>query len=326
MLQFMNMDTFKHLLNSPSEARVRNAVIGEILRDNISPDLEKCLLTYDKIEHHVEELYRKNRNEDALLDRAIQYFKEGKIILLDGELTSFDQYKIPPFLLFIPINKKLLFNINGMKKATWKKTGHDEYEYKFSNPLVELKFMLVTAMIMYEILINDRYKDIINDNKLMTTITQIYVDFFKKAIGRLGSDIDPVDTDKVNYIISKFFYIHSLQVPENEADKIVSKMYGYADYEISDIRLDEDNIDYTSLEKFVPTMTKLFYKKEIQFVNLVNSWANSFGSSIFVEVEYFPALLTHLMVLINGVDFVNQRYDLKSRKNLIYQRLYTILK
>jgi hypothetical protein len=73
-------------------------------------------------------------------------------------------------------------------------------------------------------------------------------------------------------------------------------------------------------------MTKIFYKKEIQAMNLVNSWANSFGSTIFTEIEYFPALITHLLVLIFGVEFVNERYDLRSRKDAIYQRLTVTLK
>ena len=73
-------------------------------------------------------------------------------------------------------------------------------------------------------------------------------------------------------------------------------------------------------------MTRLLYKKEINGMALVNLWANSFGASVFTEIEYFPALLTHLTVLIFGVEFVNQRYDLRSRKDAIYQRLTVTLK
>jgi hypothetical protein len=120
--------------------------------------------------------------------------------------------------------------------------------------------------------------------------------------------------------------MHSLGFSEQESDKIVSNMYSYSDWEISDIRLSEQSIDYTDLFTFIPTVTKLYYNKEIQTMSLVNSWINSFGSTIFTELEYFPTLLTHLLVLIFGVEFVNQRYDLRSRKDAIYQRLTVTLK
>lgn len=326
MLGFMDMSIFKNLLNSPSEARVRNSIIQEIRSGNISEDLRKCLIRYEDNEHYIEELSKKNRNTDALLDKGISLYQQGKIILLDGELTSYDKYKLPAFLLFIPMGDKLVFNINGMKKANWKKVGHDEYQYHFSNVLVELKFILVTAAVMYSILNEGNMKILLNDKKLMPTITNIYVDFFKKAIGRLGSSIDEWDKEKVNYVIAKFFFMNSLQVPEAEADKMVANIYSFMDYEINDIKLSEDNIDYTNLDTFVPTMTKVFYKKNIDSVSLVNSWANSFGSSIFTEIEYFPALLTHLLVLIFDVDFVNQRYELRSRREIIYSRLTANLK
>ena len=160
----------------------------------------------------------------------------------------------------------------------------------------------------------------------MPLITDTYVDFFKKAVGRIGANIDEWDKDKVNYAIAKFFYMHSLGLSEKESEKIVSNMHSFMDYQLSDMRLSEESIDYTDLFTFVPTMTKLFYKKEITAMNLVNSWINSFGLSIFTEIEYFPALLTHLLVLIFGVEFVNQRYDLRSKKDAIYQRLTVVLK
>ncbi len=47
---------------------------------------------------------------------------------------------------------------------------------------------------------------------------------------------------------------------------------------------------------------------------------------MFTEVEYFPALLTHLLALVLDVDFVNQRYELRSRREIIYQRLSASLK
>lgn len=324
MLGFMDMDIFKELLNSPSEAKVRNNIISEIRTGNISSDLEKCLVTYNKIEHHVDELQKQNRGTDALLERGIELFKEGKIILLDGELTSYDMYKLPPFLMFIPFPGRLLFNINGMKKTNWKKVGNNEYEYSFSNFRIELKFILVTAYIMYEMLVNKREKDFINDKKLMQLVSQIYVEFFKKAIGRLGSGIDEVET--LNYIITKFFYIHSLGMPEDEADKIISNSLGYLDYQMSYIRLQEESIDYSRMDTFILTMSKHLYRKEIDIKQLVVAWINSFGHSIFTEMEYFPALLTHLLVLIFNVDFVNQRYDLRSGRDAIYQRLTIILK
>lgn len=326
MLGFMQMSMFKKLLNSPSEARVRNKIISELRSGNISSDLDKCLLKYRDIEHHIEDLRRKNRGTDALLDKGISLYEQGNIILLDGELTSYDEYKLPAFLLFIPMGNRLIFNINGMKKSSWKKTGNDEYEYHFSNVLIELKFILVTSAAMYGLLNEGKEKNLFQDKKLMPTITAIYVDFFKKAIGRLGSSIDEWDKDKVNYVLAKFFYVHSLGFDENEAEKIVADMYSLLDYEVADIKLSEESIDYTDLYSFVPSMTKIFYKKEMDAISLINSWANSFGSTIFTEVEYFPAFLTHLLVLIFDVDFVNQRYELRSRREIIYQRLTTILK
>jgi hypothetical protein len=131
--------------------------------------------------------------------------------------------------MFIPFKDTLVFNINGLKKANWKKVGPDEYDYVFSNVLVELKFILVTAQVMYEILINKKEKVVINDPKLMPLVTQTYVDFFKKAVGRIGSNIDEADKDKLNYSVSKFFYMHSLGFSEQESDKIVSNMYSYSD-------------------------------------------------------------------------------------------------
>lgn len=327
MLQYMETDIYKQEISKQAtERKVLGTILQEIKTGNISSDLNKCLIKYEDIIHHIDELKKKNRSADALLDKGIESYKDGRIILFNGELTSYDQYKLPSYLMFIPFQGKLIFNINGLKKTNWKKVGADEYEYTFSNVFVELKFILVTAQIMYELMINGKESAIINDSKLMPLVTQTYVDFFKKAVGRIGSAIDEWDKDKLNYVLSKFFYMHSLQFGEKEADKIVSNMYNYMDFEISDIKLSEENIDYTNLFTFVPTMTKLFYKKEIHAMNLVNSWANSFGYSIFTEIEYFPTLLTHLLVLIFGVEFVNGVYDLRSKKDAIYQRLTVTLK
>lgn len=326
MLQFLDMDMYKNLLaKSSTDNKVLSSIVREMRSNNVSPDLEKCLIRYKDVEHHVDELSKKNRNADALLEKAISYFKDGRIVLLNGELTSYDQYKLPSYILFIPFKDKILFNINGLKKTTWKKVGAEDYEYTFSN-LIELKFALVTAQIMYEILVEGKDNLIINDQKLMPLITQTYVDFFKKAVGRIGASIDEWDKDKLNYSIAKFFYMHTLGYSEKESDKIVSNIYNYMDYEIADIKLSEESIDYDNLYTFIPTMTKLFYKKEISADNLINSWANSFGSSIFTEIEYFPALLTHILVLIFGIEFVNQKYDLRSKKEAIYQRLTVSLK
>lgn len=320
------MSMFKRLLNSPSEARVRNSIISEMRSGKMSDDLARCFIKFGDIEHHIEELRKKNRGTDALLDKGIALFEQGNILLLDGELTSYDEYKLPAFTLFIPMGKQLLFNINGMKKANWKKVGNDEYEYHFSNVLVELKFILVTAAVMYGLLNEGRDRALFQDKKFMPIVTNIYVDFFKKAIGRLGSSIDDWDKDKLNYVIAKFFHTHSLQFREDEAEKVVSDLYSFMDYEISDIKLSEENIDYTDLYTFVPSMTKVFYKKEIDAISLINAWANSFGSTVFTEIEYFPALLTHLLALIFDVDFANQRYELRSRREILYQRLTTNLK
>jgi hypothetical protein len=92
--------------------------------------------------------------------------------------------------MFVPIQDRLLFNINGLKKANWKKVGPDEYDYSFSSVLAELKFILVTSQIMYELLINKKEDAIINDSKLMPLIVQTYVDFFKKAVGRNASGLE----------------------------------------------------------------------------------------------------------------------------------------
>jgi hypothetical protein len=322
----METDIYKNFINKQADDKVMRNVALEILRGDISPDLKKCLITYELIEHHVEELKKKNRGSEPLLEKGIESFRNGSIVLFNGELFSYTEYKIQPYVIFLPLRDKLLFNINGMKKTNWKKVGQDEYEYVFSSVLAELKFILVTAQIMYELLINKKEKNLTNDEKLMPLITQTYVEFFKKAIGRLGSSADPAEWDKLNYVLSKFFYVHSLGFGEQEADKVVSKMYNYEEFEITDIKLSEESIDYTNLSTFVPTMTKLFYKKEIDIGNLVNAWHTSFGETMLTEAEYFPTLLTHILVLIFGVEFVNQKYDLKSRSSAIYQRLTVALK
>jgi hypothetical protein len=327
MLQYTDMDIYKQeMSNQVTEKKVIGSILYQIKTGNISSDLDKCILKYEDIAHYIDELQKKNRNADPLLEKGIELYKKGLIIIFNGELTSYDQYKLPPYLMFIPYEDKLIFNINGLKKANWKKVGQNEYEYNFSNAFVELKFILVTAQIMYEMLINKKENAVINDQKLMTLVTQTYVDFFKKAIGRAGVAVDEWDIDRLNFAIAKFFYMHSLGFSERETDKIVANMYYFEDYQISDMKLSEEQLDYSSLYNFVPTLTKLFYKKELKTKDLVNQWASSFGFSIFTEIEYFPTLLTHLLVLILGVEFVNQRYDLKSKKDAIYQRLTVILK
>lgn len=52
----------------------------------------------------------------------------------------------------------------------------------------------------------------------------------------------------------------------------------------------------------------------------------TFGPNTIMEIEYFPALLTHLLALIFGVRFANDAYDLRSRKDSIYQRLNAIFR
>jgi len=324
MLQYMETDIYKNFIVKQADDKVMRSVAMEIIRGNISSDLEKCIISYELIEHHIEELKKKNRGNEPLLEKGIESFKNGNIILFNGEIFSYTEYKIQPYVLFLPLRDKLLFNINGMKKTNWKKVGQDEYDYTFSSVLVELKFILVTAQIMYELLINKKERNLITDDKLMPLITDTYVEFFKKAIGRLGSRVE--EPDKLNYVLSKFFYMHSLSFSEAEADKIVSKMYEYDEYEISDIKFSENSIDYTNLTTFVPTMSKLLYKKEIDIGNLINSWFATFGETMLTEAEYFPTLLTHILVLIFGVEFVNQKYDLKSRSSAIYQRLTVALK
>lgn len=327
MLQYTEMDIYKQEMSSQiTEKKVIGSILYQIKTGNISPDLDKCILKYEDIAHHVDELQKKNRNVDPLLEKGIELYKEGQIIIFNGELTSYDQYKLPPYLMFIPFEGKLIFNINGLKKANWKKVGQNEYEYSFSNVLVELKFIFVTAQIMYEILINNKHSAVTSDQKLMTLVTQTYVDFFKKAIGRAGASVDEWDIDRLNFAIAKFFYIHSLGFNEKEAEKIVANMYYFEEYQISDMKLSEEQLDYSSLYTFVPSLTKLFYKKELKTKDLINQWASSFGFSVFTEIEYFPVLLTHLLVIIMGVEFVNQKYDLRSKKDAIYQRLTVILK
>lgn len=327
MLQYMGTDIYKEYISKQaSDIAVLTKIVQEIRSGNISPDLNKCLVKYDDIAHHIDELKKKNRGVDPLLEKGIESYKDGRIIIFNGELFSYDEYKLPSYIMFVPLNNRLVFNVNGLKKATWKKVGQDEYEYSFSNVLVELKFILVTAQIMYEILINKKENAIINDSKLMPLVTQTYVDFFKKAVGRIGSNVEPWDMEKLNYMLSKFFCIHSLEFTEKESDKIVANMYSYEDFEMSDIRMSEESIDYTNLFTFIPTMTKLLYKREIDTKSIVNAWVNSFGNTMITEVEYFPTLLTHLLVLIFGVEFVNERYDLKSKKDAIYQRLTVALK
>jgi hypothetical protein len=265
------MDIYKQEMSGQAtERKVIGSILYQIKTGNISPDLDKCFLKYEDIAHHIDELQKKNRNADPLLERGIELYKEGLIMIFNGELTSYDQYKLPPYLMFMPFEGKLIFNINGLKKANWKKVGQNEYEYNFSNVYVELKFILVTAQIMYEILINKKNNAVINDQKLMTLVTQTYVDFFKKAIGRAGASVDEWDLDRLNFAIAKFFYMHSLGFSEKESEKIVANMYYFEDYQLSDMKLSEEQLDYTSLYSFVPTLTKLFYKRELKTKDLIN--------------------------------------------------------
>ena len=64
-----------------------------------------------------------------------------------------------------------------------------------------------------------------------------------KAIGRAGASVDEWDIDRLNFAIAKFFYMHSLEFNEREADKIVANMYYFEDYQISDMKLSEEQLD-----------------------------------------------------------------------------------
>ena len=78
MLGFMQMSMFKKLLNSPSEAKVRNSIISEMRSGRISEDLNKCFIKFEDIEHHIEELKKKNRNADVLLDKGYCFIRTRK--------------------------------------------------------------------------------------------------------------------------------------------------------------------------------------------------------------------------------------------------------
>lgn len=123
---------------------------------------------------------------------------------------------------------------------------------------------------MYEILINKKENLIINDIELMKLIVGIYIDFFIKAIGRVGATIDNNRDPKLLFALSKFFYMHILGYKEEEADKVTVKMNDLEDWEAKQIRISTDSIDYTNLYTFIPTMSMLFYRVEISGPTLVN--------------------------------------------------------
>ena len=113
------MDIYKEYISKQATGmKVLGSVVQELRSGNISPDLDKCLVKYEDIAHHVDELKKKNRSVDPLLEKGIESYKNGQIIIFNGELFSYDQYKLSPHIMFIPFKDKLVFNINGLNNIT----------------------------------------------------------------------------------------------------------------------------------------------------------------------------------------------------------------
>lgn len=120
MLQYTNTSIYvNNIKPTESEMGIVSSILKEIRSGKMSDDLNQSIIKYDKISHYLDELKKKNRGADSsLLDRGIASYNSGALMLYNGEIFDHRSYKLPPHLLFIPWGDTLIFNINGLERAT----------------------------------------------------------------------------------------------------------------------------------------------------------------------------------------------------------------
>lgn len=173
---------------------------------------------------------------------------------------------------------------------------------------------------------------ILNNHNMMKNLAQAYSRLFIRVLDRQFSlNLHPNQADKAAYLIGKFFILNLMDKKANKSidDIAFSCCRNDITRNLIDRIEDEYEIDYTSLTKFVESLSGSI--EELQLLTLksiTEGWISMYGAGMILGLESFNYFLVNLMAvssssMLNNETLINNLITKQIQK--VYMEFFRII-
>jgi len=312
MRQLHETELFNKGLNDGEKKEIINAINGRLNQG-------AGIIAPQHIEPEFAKVKIKAKVGMSLLGQGVSMYESfnGRIKLFNLGLTASGRSPIPAFMPFVlgkARNKQKESELSNTTDITspaiymnLHRIGHwskDEKQYERLNAATDLSLVLESGAIMYKLLYENQSEKLFDNSIVLETLTRIYSHLFAEAVIRtrttFGNDFN---TDAAYYMIAKFFLTYVLKKPVSETvDTYAHGAIKGRDTSLEALKMFEENndIDYTSLSKFLETIGAAFYYDKIDLGLFVDRFTNLYGEGVYLGIEYVPYLLHFLIAMRYG--------------------------
>lgn len=241
----------------------------------------------------------KKRFAFGLKNKVIDALTKGDIVFIYPDATLSFKKINPIWLQMAPDNSKVIAVINGALYGKRDKKGVYNIDLRRLYGLAELAF------IERSLYLNENM--FLMNAGIYKNAAKIYAKLFNKILDKKFSlNLMPSESDKVNFMIGKFFLRYVLEKPDNEI--VTNTAYNCCFNGISQAMINAFNEEldpniFTSLPEFLKGLEDNFaFIKKFNIQALAFNFLSMYGDPSIYAIEYFPALLE---TAFNGVIYTN---------------------
>jgi len=264
------------------------AMTGDLLLGHFTVSLEKISEGMGIIQRRYKYVSRPSVIEAVGSAEIIPVFDNGSIIP-----TS-----IPSWLIYNEKNRVVAVS----NLSPYAKQGEKELDIDTK----KLFGLLQSALVLMRIYHNEN--KLTNNVNLVKNLTHVYTRMFVRCLDRLYSlNLDPLQTDKVNYLVAKYFQIGVMGRADTPSTKGIAFGIIPNDTPKSIIERTDDEMimEYDSLSSFVVSLAGTVDKiQHLTLRSLTEAWTKMFGPSALLAVESFHYFVVNVFwaATLSGVN------------------------
>jgi len=262
--------------------------VGKTFRENVKKiDWEKDLVSAEYFKNEIDIINRRYRF--TLKQQVINAYENNEIVCVYPNYVKLTRL-VPIFLIKGKFIKDDITSVVNLETIGATKSKQDEI--KVDNK--KLYGYLECAYISRELQKVERR--FTTNSKIKKLSTVCYVKLMRKVLDKLYAvNLLPEKSDRISYLLAKFFLLYVLEQPENDSTNDIAYACTSGSTPKSvmlSTDLDFDKKNYESLEKFFEALSDYFdVLKKLNLRAFVLEYMNLFGEDSTFAMENYQRLL-----------------------------------
>lgn len=220
----------------------------------------------------------------GLKQASIEAVNNGEILFIYPENSKLT--KLMPIYL-ANVENKVCAVINLKLYATKDRMDNISIDPRTLFALIQAAYLHLQCQV--------NWKQLFMNTSIMKTSAMIYVKMFNKVLDKMfGINLNTIKSDKINYLIAKFFLIYIFGKEENDVTNNIALgcVFNKTDPNvIQSIEADSSSLEcYNSLEMLIILLSKQEGLSKLNIRSFLENWFLMFGESTAFAMEYLPSL------------------------------------